>query len=402
MTAHQRVDAVSANPHAVTADLRPDVEARRADGSSRRSTSTLRCRILTDPSEWASLEPHWSRLLEASPDPTPWQSLAWLSPWWRRVSGKRQARVVVVYRAGTPCLVLPLQLARESLPRIRLLEPIGMPDDINRPLLAIGPRDAEALDAALQALWARRAEWDAIRIDEKEPRDWEVAALTEFGARHGLSTRVVSLHPCPRLDLRQTWPAFLSSRGRNLRANLRAARRRLESHGSVRLICAETPNEIETAFETFLEVQSRSWKHAERIGLSQSAAYRECYRSFVMAMAREGRARILVLYAGERPAAATIAVTTGDVYHSAQIAHDRALDKASPGTLLEALELERLMEERRFSTYDFLGAALNNKRRWADDLRPTNRALLLRHSARGRVFDALYFRLKPRLRRGSR
>jgi hypothetical protein len=41
------------------------------------------------------------------------------------------------------------------------------------------------------------------------------------------------------------------------------------------------------------------------------------------------------------------------VYYGAQIAHDADFDRYSPGTFLEAMELEGLMQEKRFDPYHF-------------------------------------------------
>jgi CelD/BcsL family acetyltransferase involved in cellulose biosynthesis len=358
-------------------------------------------RLITTVAHWRELAPVWSGLLQATPGATPWQSWCALEPWWRHLAGERQLRVVVVARGGRPCMILPLQLSRISLRglRLRLLEPIGMPDDINRPSLALGRPDAEALDCALELLWRCRREWDGLRIDEKSVADREVARLQAFAAGRRLRLHLAPLHPCPWLDLRQPWEEYRRSRGSRLGKNLRAARRRLEALGPLRLQQVSAAEDMATALDVLLEVQTRSWKHAAGIGLSQSEGYRRYLREFVLGMAARGAARVLILYCGERPVAATLALTDETTYYSAQIAHDRAYDRMSPGTLLESLEFEALMRDGEFRRYDFLGAALNNKRRWTDHLDMTWRLLLLRRTPAGWAAGGWYFALKPLLRR---
>jgi CelD/BcsL family acetyltransferase involved in cellulose biosynthesis len=367
---------------------------------SKTDTQTLTCRIISDAGNWESLAPNWGGLLLKTPEATPWQSMAWLTPWWKQMGGSRRLMITVVLRGDSPCLILPLQVGESrifGLP-VRLLEPIGMPDDINRPALALGPRDeTAALDCALEALWERRSEWDGIRIDEKAQDDAEVAALARFARQNDLVLRIPELHPCPRLDLRQDWTSYLATRGRLLRRNLRTYRKQLEAQGPIRLQIADNPQEVDAAFDTFLQIQSRSWKQQAELSLSQ-ATYQQCYREFLLTMAREGRARVLIMYSGAHPVAGAIAAMDDKVYYGAQIAHDADFNRYSPGTLLEAMELEGLMQEKRFESYDFFGAALSNKRRWTEDLRPTCRVLLLRKTLAARLFDGWYFWCKPRLR----
>lgn len=367
-------------------------------------TAPLTCEVISNTTDWQKLATSWGRLLKKTPESTPWQSMEWLMPWWKHLSGSRRLMIVVVRRGDTPCLILPLQIAESpgfGIP-VRFLEPIGMPDDINRPAFGLGLREeTAALDCALETIWKHRAEWDGIRLDEKERSDREVESLAGFGERHGLAVHITDLHPCPRLELGQDWEVYLATRGRLLRRNLRTYRKQLETNGPVQLQIFETADEVNGAFDVFLRIHGRSWKHDAGLSLSRED-YQQCYREFLVSMAAKGRARVLIMHSGAYAVAGAIAAMDDNVYYGAQIAHDAEFNRFSPGTLLESLELEALMQEKRFQTYDFFGAALSNKRRWTEDLRPTCRVLLLRKNLRARLFDRWYFWCKPRLQRVRR
>lgn len=369
----------------------------------------LSCRVLDSSRDWDLVRPWWNELLERTPDATPWQSWDYLSLWWRALGDGKELRIVLVEREGRPCLAMPLQISRRfemiGMP-VCMIEPVGMIMDVNRPRLAIGPFDPDAYRCALDALWQRRREWDLVRIDEKQSGDDEVAILKGFAAERGLWYRDIFSHLCPYLDLRQDWTAYLESRSRRLRRNLRAGRRKLEARGVISLREHRSPEEIEAGYAIVLELHRRSWKAGKRIEQSQSDAYRRFFRTWLQRLAEQGRARILVLYCGRQPVAATIGVTAGQAYYSAQIVHDARFDVASPGTLLESMELEALMRDGSHATYDFLGAFLNNKLRWTDTARSTSLVFVLRRSLRTLLIDGYYFRAKPwvkgRLRRFAR
>jgi CelD/BcsL family acetyltransferase involved in cellulose biosynthesis len=358
----------------------------------------LRCRVLTDADDWQAVRAWWDALLARSEDPTPWQGWDYLSRWWRHLGEGKELRLLVVERDGEPVLALPLQISRRfemiGLP-VRMLEPVAMIMDVNRPRLGLGRFDPEAYHCAFETLWRRRGDWDVIRVDEKTAGDAEVALLREFAARHGLWYRAIFSHVCPWLDLRQDFDAYLRSRGSKLRKNLRAARRRLEAMGEVEIRTYDSPAGIREGFGLVLGLHRESWKRRERVEHSQSAAYQAFYAGWLDSLAARGCARILVLSCGGRPAAATIAVMRGDTYHSAQIVHDERFRAASPGTLLESMELAGLMREGRYATYDFLGAFLNNKLRWTDTVRATDLVFVFRPSLRTALIDAWYFRVKP-------
>lgn len=362
------------------------------------ATSALNCRVVEDPDGWDALRDCWDELLHESPGCTPWQSWDFLSGWWRHLAADNRLRVFVVERDGAPCLVLPLQLATWPwLPGfpIYMLEPIGMIMDVNRPRFALGRPDPDAFACALEEVWRRRAEWHFIRLDEKTDDDDEVPLLRRFAADRGLLFRQAFSHVCPYLDLRQSWETYLESRGRRLRKNLRAGLRRLESRGVVEVRVYSSPGEIEAGFEVVLGLHERSWKHKKKIEHSESPGYRAFYRGLLRARAAQGGARILALFCGGRPVAATVALLDGATYYSAQIVHDAAYGACSPGTLLEAFELEGLMKEGRFQTYDFLGSFLNNKLRWTSTALPTTHVFVMRNNAKNVLIDNYYFRLKP-------
>jgi hypothetical protein len=82
------------------------------------------------------------------------------------------------------------------------------------------------------------------------------------------------------------------------------------------------------------------------------------------------------------------------VYYSLQIAHDREADRCSPGTYLEALEIQECFG-LGYREYEFLGGFLNNKSRWTTTHRHTTHLRVFRRSP---FFIALYLvscRLKP-------
>ncbi len=363
-------------------------------------TNALKCRVITTLEEWFSLEPAWDGLLRASPDSTPWQSFAFLTRWWRHLSRGMPLRIFVVERAGTPCLALPMQISRwNGLPgaAVRLLEPIGMVMDVNRPRLGLGPFEPAAYRCAFETIW-QHDDWHAIRVDEKPWDDPEMALLRDYGLERSCVFRQIFSHLVPYLDLRQSWPQFMQGRSAKLRKNLKAARSRLEQRGTVCLRAYATEAEIAEAFEIVLRLHARSWKHKQKVEHSRSRGYPAFFAEWVRHMASRGQCRILALFCGPEPVAATIAFTDGDTYHSAQIVHDARFAACSPGTLLESMELELLMQEQRFATYDMLGSFLSNKLRWTDTAMKSAHVLILRRRLRTFLMDGFYFFLKPYLR----
>ncbi len=364
----------------------------------------LSVRIVSDLNGWQALQPWWDTLLEASTDSTPWQTFDYLWCWWQHLREARQLRIIVVESAGVPVMIFPLQITRETMMGLplRLIEPITMMWDVNRPRFALGAPDMSLLRFGLDADRVPLVADAPERVEELPLSDPQAQELEALAAREGLWFRDVLSSVCPYLSLEQPWDAFLKSRGPRLRKNLRAALRRLESHGPVRLDVRERPEDIARAFDVVMSLHQRSWKRRKHVGLSLSVPFRDFFRAFLFRRAAQGRACVLTLWAADRPVAATIAFVHQDTYFSTEIVHDAAFAHCSPGTLLESMELERLMRARQQRCYDFLGRFLSNKQRWTDTARVTHRIYVFRPGLVNALVELHYFRAKPLIKRGWR
>lgn len=362
---------------------------------------TLICRLVERFDDWLTLEPVWNRLLDASPDSTPWQSFEFLTRWWQHLGVQNSLRIHVVERAGEPVLIVPLQISSwKMFPGIpvRRLEPVSMIMDVNRPRLALGKFDADAYRCAFDSIWQTQRDWHLLRIDEKPWDDAEVALLRSYALERGCIFRQAFSHLVPWLDLRQGWSIFIKTRSQRMRKNLKAARRKLEISGPLSLRRYETPAEIATGFSVLLELHAKSWKAQNKVEHTKSSAFRNFYQSWVDHMASNNRARVYTLHCGDRAIAATIAFCDRSTYYSAQIVHDEQFAHGSPGTLLESMELEDLMSEQKFSRYDFLGSFITNKMRWTDTATNTSHVLIFRRCLVSFVVDLHFSFLKPYFR----
>ena len=117
----------------------------------------LRTEILTRTDQIDALRTDWQALWNRTPDATPFQSPAWLMPWWR-LFGNGRPRVVVLRDAL--CLHAVLPLWSDAGGRLRL-----MGDDrpaVTDALVAPDRRDGAA-DRLLDAI-DRRADWTDLHL----------------------------------------------------------------------------------------------------------------------------------------------------------------------------------------------------------------------------------------------
>jgi CelD/BcsL family acetyltransferase involved in cellulose biosynthesis len=361
----------------------------------------IKTRIVKTVAEWEPLRGVWDPLLCASHDSTPWQSWDYLTNWWKNLGKDKALRIVVVERDGVPVMIFPLQLGPELMIgiRTRILEPISMLWDVNRPRFAIGAPDEEAFRAGLAAILSFKQEWDTVRVEELPIDDPQAQALENFARQNGFKFRYAQSSVVPFIKIDSSYDDFMKSRGSKMKKNLRASLRKLEGIAPVTMTSHETPEDVSAAYQVTLDLHAKSWKRKKKVGLSMSKEFEAFFRGFLAGMAGRGQTRILVLRAGGKPVASTIAFMHMDTYFSTEIVHDAAFAACSPGTLLESMELENVMKERRYGNYDFLGRFLSNKQRWTDQARITHRIYIFRPSLKNWLLDLHYFRAKPLLKR---
>ena len=346
---------------------------------------------ITTVDRWKQIAGDWDRLLRATPSYTGLQSFDFLWVWWQAFSTGRKLWILAFYDGREVVGIAPLQITERRIlgKTYRILEFLAMTEDILRPTMLFPAAERPRLLASLMEYLAANADlWDVLELDELAETDTLIASAKQLAGSSRWSCRVRPFHPCPSLDLSsKSWMSYFGKRSAKLRKNVRAAERRLGETGVVGLEVYRASADILRGFATFRTLARASWKHDAQIGMASDARYERFYSDLLGIFARRHGARVLVLTASGTPVAATLAVIFDGVYHSLQIVHDEAYARCSPGTLLEARELETLFNEGEARRYEFMGGALSNKLRWTDDLTQTVCVQLAQPDIRLRALD---------------
>lgn len=222
--------------------------------------------------------------------------------------------------------------------------------------------------------------WALTRLDAL-PGDWpHRAACVEAARGAGLSVRQFDHFGNWHEDVRgQTWNDYLGARPGQLRETIRRKLRR-----ECRFELIEGGERLEPGIAAFEAVYRRSWKEPE--------PYPDFNAALMRAIAPLGLLRLGVLCIGDTPVAAQIWVVEHDRATVLKLAHDEAFKPASPGTVLTALMLRRLLDEERVPEIDFGRGDDGYKSAWArqrrqriglvfaNPLHPRGMAFLGRHA----------------------
>lgn len=279
---------------------------------------------------------------------------------------------------GRAMALLPLQ---RSVASLTALCPVYA--CLYQPLVAAGA-DAEAMRAAGQALGRFCRAWPVLRLDAMDAA-WPGLGPFLAGAR------AAGLVPL-RFDhfgnwyepvAGQSWSTYLAARPGALRETIR---RRLRRAGSDPAVAIETfvgPEGLEQGIAAYEAVYARSWKEPEPFPAFNAVLMR--------AAASAGVLRLVVLRLQGHPVAAQYWIVSGGVASVLKLAHDEAAKAMSPGTVLTAVMVRRLLDEERVTELDFGRGDDPYKMLWAgrrrqrigvilaNPLRPAGLGVLLRH-----------------------
>jgi hypothetical protein len=195
---------------------------------------------------------------------------------------------------------------------------------------------------------------------------------------------------CPYIDVQGTWDQYLSKLSRKMRGNVNRLRRRVESEGAVRIRTVDSWPELGAALDLHCELEERSWKADQNLGIASNKAHYFFYRALAQVFGREGSFALRILECGGKPLASTFGIDRGGAFQSLKITHDSEYDKLSPGTVLESYELEQLFQ-KGIARYEFMGSFLANKLRWTSTTYETINIHVYRRQPRLALFYFLFF-----------
>ncbi|WP_343716799.1 GNAT family N-acetyltransferase [Inquilinus sp.] len=246
--------------------------------------------VLTEETALAALEPEWWALWSRCPEATPFQSPAWLLPWWRCFAPGR-LRTIAVRQDGRLTGLAPLYLEDGPRGRRLLLLGLGTTDYLD---VLLDPDHAEPATAAIEQT-ACGLDWEAWELEELAPG----AASLRLGCPAGCAETAGGHSACPTLDL--AGPDDLSlcvpaRRRKQLRRALALASRR----GTTTVEPAG--DDAEGFLDDLLHLHGARWAERGESGLLRDEAVQRFHRAALPGLVRSGLARLARLRIGGRVA----------------------------------------------------------------------------------------------------
>jgi CelD/BcsL family acetyltransferase involved in cellulose biosynthesis len=377
----------------------------RAPGPSTQPPSgSGRAELLDEAGSLAQIEPEWRALAEASGNAfvTPDWFHAWLAHY-----GEEAEPAVAAVRDGAGALTGVLPLVRLTAGRPRSLRFGGWNlGDHFHPVAAAG-QEAAVAGAAASVLPLGSGESSALVLDNVDSESGWWQALEDGGPRN-LSTYRVKDAVLPYAELPEGgWDAFLASKSRNFRRDLKRKLSRLEDAHELGFRRTETPAELAADLETLFKLHDLRWADS---GGSTAAGdrTRAVLSDFAAAALERGWLRLWTLSLDGQPAAAAMLWRLGDRLAYYYTGFDPVLTREGVGFVVIAHALRAGIEEGA-SQFDMLLGDEDWKGRFSTGERRVSTVVLVSANSPARFLVSgethlrrLAGRLPPRLERGVR
>lgn len=335
---------------------------------------------INDPDQLLHYHLVWKALLRETRGASYFQSLEWLTAYWRHFGHDQRLRVLVVASGGSPIGIVPLTVFsdRTRVGRVRMLTyPLQEWGSFYGP---IGPNPAATLTVAMRHLRQTRRDWDLIdlRWVDKTGHDHGRTRLALENADFAVAESVWK--EIPLIDLPATWDEYFASRTSKFRNNVRRAEKHAARVGEVTFeryrplgaACGESdPNwELYDACE---ELSRRSWQGSSTDGTTLChEEIRPFLRDLHETAVRAGAVDMALLRIGGAPAAFSYNYHYQGYVNGLRVGFDPRFTKVAAGKLLY-MQVIRDSIERGDRVLDLGPGSLEAKQPWITHTAPSFR-----------------------------
>lgn len=293
--------------------------------------------VVRDTTALEQLAPEWWALWRRVPSATPFQSAAWLIPWWHAFA-PGALFVITVRQAGRLVGLAPFYIEHGALSRRVLPIGIGISDYLD---VLLHPECAsEAAASIVGCLSTHGREWDEWELSDLPREALALSLLAPFGCWHDLQPSA----PCPVLALPRSFDDLLSELSHHKRNNLQNARNRANRRGVVTYIQADSAI-IASLFESLVRLHAARWAHRGEAGVLSDPRVLQFHREALPLLLAADLLRLTALRIGDRIAAIHYGLFHNERAYSYITGFDPDFSFESPGALLLAHVIETSIRE---------------------------------------------------------
>lgn len=263
------------------------------------------------------------------------------------------ARYYVVGGSHSPLLILPVRLTKKGV--VRIVESLSnYYTSLYAPLLAPGV-EMTSLKGILASATGDHGGADMMQFAPMDPESPAYKGLLSGLRENGWIPFRYFCFGNWFLKVEGDWQWYLKSRSAGQRSNIKRSLTKFTDAGGGLEICDSSAN-VETALAAFREVYGASWKQAE--------PFPDFVPSLVRWLAGSGKLRLGVARLNGIAIAAQIWIVCGSRASIFKVGYHEDYAQYSPGTVLTAHLMRRVIEQDRVREVDYLIGDDNYKRFW--------------------------------------
>lgn len=337
-------------------------------------------REINDPEELDAVSPLWNELLERTAGASFFHSLEWLQTYWKYFGAQKRLRVLVVSDGDQPLGILPLvvRISRRSEPVRILTYPLDSWGNCYSP---IGPDCMTTLKAGLMHIRHTPRDWQLIDlpfVNAHVDANQTPSALAHAGFKPSCETQDASA--TVNLAAYKSWDAYLATRKKNCRKDLRKKENRLALRGAISYIRYRTHRAEADAtdprwdlYDACEAISQVSWQGSSRTGAALNRElYRAYYRDCHLAASRFGAVDVSLLSIDEQPVAYQYAYHYRGYISALKTFYDPEVAFEGAGTIVQARTIADSFL-RGDHTFNLGPEYMEYKRNWLTDVRPMHR-----------------------------
>lgn len=314
---------------------------------------------------------------------SPFMTKEWIVAWRRHFGAGREQIFAVGGADGRGGLLLA-QIKDESYNGVplRILRSFVNSHSV-RAALFVGAQPALVAKTLATSIEVRHSEWDVLRLQGVSGENDFARLLCDALSQLNCPAHIERTWAHDALRFPDSWANYYQGLSKETRRVRERMRRRMNELGNLRAEKCCTPNELETGFATFMDLERRSWKAQSGEVMASKTEVRGFYADIVKSFGRLGRCEIDLLYLNERCICALLSILHKGRVTTLKSSFDTAFAKYSPGWQLFRFVLEDHFV-RSIKEVDFY-SDLEFSKRWATTQHPFCDVIAFSPSWRGRM-----------------
>jgi CelD/BcsL family acetyltransferase involved in cellulose biosynthesis len=361
----------------------------------------LHVEVVSDPQEFAALEPLWNQLIDEARPGHPFLEHSWVRTWWECFGHAMRLQILLVTRGGRVVAIAPLvedsvRMFGVTLRRLGFFYNSHVP---RQEFLV-----AQYAEEAYTAIWnhlGRGSRWDILQLNQLEQESRTLREMELHARAYGRPVETWLSGNCPYVPVRASfasWSQYLSSLPAKHRSNLRNRMKRLSEAGSVEIETIDSHSGLAQALDDGIRLESAAWKGEEGTAIGCDPNLSRFYRDFARQAAERGWLRLHFLKAGGERVAFDYSLQYRGRMFLLKHGYHPDYARLSPSQLLLQGVLECAFGEG-LEEYEILGDNTEWKQNWTSEVKKHYWLFAFSNSWRAGYAHAAKFRAAPLLKR---